>query len=78
MRLLSFLSLPVSVAVAMLVLLTSVSMVADARPLCRVPGVQMGCITRPASSSVSSLNDHNTYTRIARNDSWPQPQGGPA
>jgi len=82
MRVLSFLSLPVSAVVATIVLTAGVSTEANARPLCRATGVPKGCVTRPVVRTIpnpdNSYNPNNSYNATSPYWKWPMPQRGPA
>jgi hypothetical protein len=82
MRVLSFLSLPASAVVATLVLTASVSTEANARPLCRAPGMPKGCVARPVVRTIpnpdNSYNPNNSYNATSPYWKWPMPQRGPA
>jgi hypothetical protein len=78
MRVISFLSLPVSAVVATLLLTPSVSTEANARPLCRAPGVPKGCVTRPVVRAISNPYDSQNMAVPDYYHRWPKPQRGPA
>jgi len=65
MRLFLSVALPVAAVVATLLLTPGISTDADAKQLCRAPGVPKGCVTRPAKGTTSgaakSSNSYNSY-----------------